>query len=417
MGQRWSYVPVQVAQDVQLLCLGCLVFLPVSQPCLTKDPRPSTPSLFLNGSPLPKPEDILPSELLWVKRRDWLRSCGYVLRAQCQDDWIPSWKSSGKWYLACEDGRFWISSSTIDAIRKSDGAYVYIKYVTKTYEPDEADISDYLGRGALQEDPRNYCVPIYDVLDSPAHRGNKYIVEPLLRPFDNPRFETFGECVEFFTQLFEVRPLIQFMHGRNVAHRDCCYMNIMMDATPIFPEPWHPTDLSIRRDWRGKVKPLTRTQRPVRYYLIDFGLSARFESRDPPPLLWPLRGGDKSVPEHDSREPCDPFATDVYYLRSLIRTYFMKSCFGFGFIDGLVADMMREEPSERPDIDEVISRFQKIRSSLSWWKLRSPVIYRRSLVFDRPRTVRIFDYLRNTAVYVRRRVPSIPVPGDDCPRL
>lgn len=31
------------------------------------------------------------------------------------------------------------------------------------------------------------------------------LVTPLLRKFDNPRFETFGEAVAFFTQIFSVR--------------------------------------------------------------------------------------------------------------------------------------------------------------------------------------------------------------------
>jgi hypothetical protein len=63
------------------------------------------------------------------------------------------------------------------------------------------------------------------------------IVVPFLRPFDEPRFRTYAEFVDFFTQVCEVSELytspnkrhrrtwpllvqgLQFMHGQNIAHR------------------------------------------------------------------------------------------------------------------------------------------------------------------------------------------------------
>jgi hypothetical protein len=47
-------------------------------------------------------------------------------------------------------------------------------------------------------------VPIYDVLEPPGEADLNLIVMPLLRPFENPPFETVGEAVDFFGQVFQV---------------------------------------------------------------------------------------------------------------------------------------------------------------------------------------------------------------------
>jgi len=56
--------------------------------------------------------------------------------------------------------------------------------------------------------------------------------------------------------------------------------------------------------------------------MIDFGLSRRYSSRNA--LDDPLRGGDKSAPEHGNGERCNPFHTDIYYLGNLVREFFLK---------------------------------------------------------------------------------------------
>ena len=44
---------------------------------------------------------------------------------------------------------------------------------------------------------------------------------------------------------------------------------------------------------------------------------------------------------------------------------------------GLVKDMVKENPADRPTIGEVVARFQTIRDSLHWWTLRRPIDRRR----------------------------------------
>jgi hypothetical protein len=101
-------------------------------------------------------------------------------------------------------------------------------------------------------------------------------------------------------------------------------LNIMMDANPLYPIPYHPCETDMRRDFKGRVKHKTRTQRPVKYYLTDFGISRRYEP-DNIPLEVPILGGDKTVPEFQmSDEPRNPFPTDIYYLGNLIREDFLK---------------------------------------------------------------------------------------------
>jgi hypothetical protein len=104
--------------------------------------------------------------------------------------------------------------------------------------------------------------------------------------------------------------------------RDCTVENIMLDPSEMYPQGFHPTEMNRSRDFKGRAKRYTRTQRPPRYYLIDFGLSRQYLSRKV--LDVPLRGGDKSAPEHRNVIRCNPFYTDIYYLGNLILQEFIK---------------------------------------------------------------------------------------------
>jgi hypothetical protein len=46
-----------------------------------------------------------------------------------------------------------------------------------------------------------------------------------------------------------------------------------MDAAPLYPHSWHAVETDRTPDLKRKAPHLTRTQRPVRYYLIDLGIS------------------------------------------------------------------------------------------------------------------------------------------------
>jgi hypothetical protein len=99
----------------------------------------------------------------------------------------------------------------------------------------------------------------------------------------------------------------------------------MFDASQLYPNGYHPQSINRTCDRTGPARHYTRTQRPPKYYLIDFGISRKYDSSSGPPLEAPILGGDKTVPEFQkSTEPCDPFPTDVYYVGNLIRTDFLE---------------------------------------------------------------------------------------------
>lgn len=170
-------------------------------------------------------------------------------------------------------------------------------------------------------------------------------------------------------------------------------LNIMMDGA-MFPDGWNPVTTYMTRDHSKEARPYTRTQRPPRYYLIDFGISRRYSPEDKSPLEPPILGGDKSVPEFmKSVEPCNPFPTDIYYFGNVIRQDFLKVNFiralgtytliivwqsklGCDFMATLVQDMVQDDPSKRPTIDEAVVRFKGIRQQLSTNQLRARLVDR-----------------------------------------
>jgi hypothetical protein len=49
---------------------------------------------------------------------------------------------------------------------------------------------------------------------------------------------------------------------------------------------------------------------------------------------------------------------------------------GFEFMEPLIADMVQDDPTKRPKMDEVVIRFREIKGKLSSWKLRSRIVRR-----------------------------------------
>lgn len=71
---------------------------------------------------------------------------------------------------------------------------------------EEIRIARMLGSGPLQDDPRNHCVPVLEVIDDPDDDTKSYMVMPLLRAADYPAFAHVKEIVDFVDQMLEVRP-------------------------------------------------------------------------------------------------------------------------------------------------------------------------------------------------------------------
>ncbi|KAI5825113.1 hypothetical protein K523DRAFT_283738, partial [Schizophyllum commune Tattone D] len=327
-------------------------------------------------------------EKWWVDHQPWLESHGYMLRPRYRPDWTPSWYADGmaetKWNA--EDCVVMSYAFILDATRISDGAFVILKRVDKRRHPTEVEITSTLCSPPYSSDPRNHCVPVLEVLQDPEDENFQLMVLPLLRNYANPRFDTVGEAVVCFRQIVQS---VRLMHANKIAHRDIHPLNIMMDASPLYMVPFHPMRPDMRRDYKGDSEPtFTRTERPVKYYLIDPGLAVQYDTVDPPPLEIPVLGGDKTVPEfvaNGMSKPYNPFPTDVYYLGNWIRQDFLEGHrsvtggvlsskrLGFEFLRSLVDDMTQSDSSKRPTINEVEERFESLVASLSSWKLRSRV--------------------------------------------
>lgn len=91
------------------------------------------------------------------------------------------------------------------AERVSDGCEVMLKVTSTTLHPLEVEIGSRLFSSPQHAgNPRNHCVPIVDVLQDPDDLDKQIIVMPRLVPFDFPAFDTVGEVVDCFRQIFEV---------------------------------------------------------------------------------------------------------------------------------------------------------------------------------------------------------------------
>ena len=108
--------------------------------------------------------------------------------------------------------------------------------------------------------------------------------------------------------------------------RDIAVQNIMVDARPLYPEGHHPVRTDHTPDGVYPISPLSRTDRPVRYYYIDFGLSTQFPEGTSPLVVGDV-GRDNEVPELSEDVPYDAFKVDVYALGNLFFKEFYQVCF------------------------------------------------------------------------------------------
>jgi hypothetical protein len=92
----------------------------------------------------------------------------------------------------------------MDAIRVSDDAHVVLKRVDHATAPEEVDIIQYFSEEPQASDPRNHCIHVLEVLRPPDKDENQVLVMPVLRPYDNPDFDSIGEGLHFIRQLLEV---------------------------------------------------------------------------------------------------------------------------------------------------------------------------------------------------------------------
>ncbi|KAK0479618.1 hypothetical protein IW261DRAFT_1607937 [Armillaria novae-zelandiae] len=276
--------------------------------------------------------------------------------------------------LSSEESVVNMSALIIDATRAEDGKLVALKRISKMNFPFELELGTFFSSSPLSDDPRNHCVPIYEVLQSPHDPDVQFIVMPRLREAHTPSFDTVGEFADAFQQIFEG---IEFMHEHFVAHKDINILNVMLDATKLFPKGFHPFHHSLNTKHNDIATHITRTQCWPRYYIIDFGYYRRY---DPNKLPFDdiVAAGDRSAPElrrlrDDPSAKLNPFSFDVYCVGNMMREdYNIECCPGLHFLLPLVDDMTQDKPSLRPTMREALTRFVGLCNSLSMSQLRAP---------------------------------------------
>ncbi|KAJ7510707.1 kinase-like domain-containing protein [Mycena galericulata] len=351
-------------------------------------------------------------EIFWRDHYSWLKESGYLLRPQYSPGWSPPSNVNRINMWDNEETVVPPSSRVMDATRISDGSHVMLKCAGRlggvseeSIPSPEVYIIQKLSSEPLYLDPENHCVRCIEILHVPGEDMHMdLIVIPLLCPWNEFPPTTIGEAVDFFSQVFEG---LQFMHNHNIWHGDCKFSNIMMDASPILRYDPHPWNFQRTREYTRVVRPVrSRALNPVKYYWIDFDLSGEHDPSSGPPLIRPRYGGTSGVPEWAFPERlCNPFAVDVWCLGYTIRAFFTEVR-GFEFMLDLVADMTQEDPTKRPTMDAVVTRFSDIRAGLSQWKLRSR--------FTRYNNLSVLEVIRSTRHWARqlyfmaRRIPAIP---------
>ncbi|KAJ6468967.1 hypothetical protein DFH09DRAFT_1058880, partial [Mycena vulgaris] len=252
----------------------------------------------------------------WAFYQPFLEDHGYMLRPRYRPGWVPGMLKSGQqpWKVEDSTAAFGI---VLDATRVSDGVQVVLKIV-KMASTEEA-IATF-----LTEEPgaEKHTLPVLEVIpmyDAPE-RG--FLVMPCMRQCDDaPFFATVREFTEFVEQVLEG---LVFLHGKNIAHRDICAMNIVVDPSHMVPggshflQPFYAAngvDFLVKYTGDNSVPHIMKSRTEagsLHYYYIDFGLSVHFPSFEARALVTGEVGRHrKHIPEISETVPYDPFKVDV----------------------------------------------------------------------------------------------------------
>ncbi|KAG9038407.1 hypothetical protein FRB95_001264 [Tulasnella sp. JGI-2019a] len=277
------------------------------------------------------PEVLDKDELQWASQYEFLQAHGYLLRPRYRPEWVASWLP-GPYDILAEDG-------------------ILISH-------PETSISEFLWSEDLQKDPRNHSCPLLDVLRDDSEPDREILVLAVLRRLDEPRPASVRECVDLIEQMLEG---LVFMHEHKVAHRDCAFGNVMMDARAMFPKGWHPQSIGVLPNGARikNVNPSRTAAGSVQYHFIDFGISSHNEDF--------VRGfdGQERAPELSDDISYDPYKLDVFILGMFYQHFLVENHIGVDFILPLIKYMTPESPSERPSAAEAFDMFKTIQAKMT----------------------------------------------------
>ncbi|KAI0334926.1 hypothetical protein GY45DRAFT_1294684 [Cubamyces sp. BRFM 1775] len=326
-----------------------------------------SPSADTSGRPRPNKSVFArlgSAEISWRERQVFLAEHGYMLRPRYRPGWTPSWEIDPTVdILNAEDhlSTFPTRPNLMDARRMSDNELVLIKRVRS--DSAELRIACALYSDTLRNNPRNHSVPVLEILRDPEDETWSYMVMPFLRYIDDPPFESIENVLDCCEQLLEG---LAFLHEQGVAHRDCAYRNVMMDAKALFPRGFHPRAEKCLPDQISVRAPvLSRRDIPVKYYFVDFGISTQFGSGDSDRLVTGTFGLDQDVPELSNDKPYDPFKVDIFILGNMFTKLFYEKYANVNMLTPLLYEMLSPDPAERPTAAESLEKFRSIRRGVS----------------------------------------------------
>ncbi|KZV99365.1 hypothetical protein EXIGLDRAFT_640546 [Exidia glandulosa HHB12029] len=311
-------------------------------------------------------------ERFWRDLHPFLVERGYTLRPRLTPGWKPSWTGTDINPVFCEDHWMSVLPWVVDA-RKADGSVVAIKWIPDAeHTVHELEIMRFLSSDDLRKDPRNRAVPLLDTFSHPTLPHGVFIVTPWLGSLIHFPVKFVNELMDFMLQTFDA---IAFLHEHGVAHRDCTGPNIMVDFKTLYPPgvTWHPQRPGYNHDTTKFVEPRWRWRGKAQYYLIDYGISSRFEGPGPH-LVTGVLGRDQGPPELSDNTPYDPFKIDVFTIGNYFLERYVSKYSNLEFLRPLLVDMTLGNPDERPSIHDALTTLRGLarrRFGPSFrWRLR-----------------------------------------------
>ncbi|CAE7112436.1 unnamed protein product [Rhizoctonia solani] len=331
------------------------------------------------------------AEERWVSFQPYLLSKGYRLRPRYQPDWIPSWKDTNIKPSNCEDSVDRMPLRVMDATQIESGEPVIIKLVVPSEDDEgleERAIIEHFSRPPLRNHPSNHVVRCLDSFPIPGVDSGCFIVMPLLSNYGDIPFYNIAEVHDMLQQLFEVGLMVSkifpvnatskqgllYMHENHIAHRDIASANVMMDARPLYDEPFHPFLQAHSLDTKRLIYPrYRRSEKKIRYYYIDLGYAKWFRDPNATRLVIGMNARE-SAPEQADGDPYDPFMADIYQLGAILQRDLIPK---FKFLAPLVPlakEMTLDNPTQRPTLLSARASMNTAFLGIPGLKYRWPIV-------------------------------------------
>ncbi|KAL6302707.1 kinase-like domain-containing protein [Sparassis latifolia] len=242
---------------------------------------------------------------------------------------------------------------------------VVIKVISKGEEgANERRILEILNSEPLRSDPANATIPVLDFLE---YEDYCFAVMPCCDSSSSYPFLYASECLDFAEQSLEA---LCFLHKHRIAHLDISFENIVVNHHGEMPEQY-------KYDQNGRSlkiwPPLEwRSTFPVRYCLLDFGISVQFPEDLPLSRCTILpfpQGREHRAPETLGKKAFNPFAADVYQMARLLYAWFTDLANDVPDLLKLLQDMSYYNPSGRITASTALSRLRTLRTTVAEEKL------------------------------------------------